>query len=351
MERIMTSWVQVLGVWIASGAGVPSLDSKFLTLSDPCSLYAVVQIASGEGRRAYVAGVARVSGLGEAVSWDPSWGEIQIRWYRVEHAQEAYRNGSHNPRWWAPVRYVETFFDTGWVVPCDVRPTVLRGAGGANVGTMHFRLEVIYRGDTLRTPGREAADVRGVLRGVHRISRARDTSLVGLAFAWFNLPYIWGSASLRDQDPPEEHQTERFVGADCADLMVAVLRRWTGLPLRYRNSAAFREGGALDRYLRTLFRDLRPDTSGVFRDGRGRPVPVGPRGVRPGDFLVYRRHVALFSRDTPPEGVLDLSDLHIHTCKGEVTEDAIQEGFPPPLDVRRWVGPPVSPVPGGNTGR
>lgn len=336
-EDIMEG-IQAVALWIASqSVGLPSLESKFITASQPCRLYAVVGVVAPTGEVLRISAAPFIEGLGEALPWNSTWGRPpDIRWYRVEHEKDMYRNGPENRGWWAPIQYVETFLDTGWVIPCDVRPTILKG-GGANLGTMHYRLEVIMAGETLRTPGKDAVDKRGVLRGVHRISIARDSSLVGMAFAWFNLPYIWASASLRDQDPPEAHQAEQFVGADCADLMIAVLRRWTGIDLPYRNSAAFHEGGALDRYLITLYQGVRPDSQGIFRDKNGKPIPVSPDGIQPGDFLVYSRHVALFSKDTPPLGLLDNSDLHIHTCNGEVTEDALQEGFAPPFDIRRWV--------------
>lgn len=331
------SVIRILVMAIASGTAEvpPHTGHAFYVSPEACRLYAVLTVTTGEDTF-LVSHAPRVDRI-PARRWEGAWGNVEITWFRVENAQPMYRNGPENPGWWARLRYQETLLDTGWVVSCDVRPTILKGARGQNVGTMRFALRVVFRGETLKTPGAEAVERRGISDRVFRLSIARDSSLVGFAFAWFGLPYIYGSASLRDQDPPEAHQTERFIGADCADLVVAVLRKWSGLPLPYRNSAAFHEGGALDRYLLTLFRNVRPDTArGVFVDEGGKVVLVGEGGVRPGDLLVYRKHVGIFSEDRPPLGVLDLSDLHIHTCNDEVTEDPLAEGFEPPFTIRRF---------------
>ena len=332
--------IRILALAVASGTArvPPHTGHAFYVQPGACSLYAVVTVQHA-GDTFRVSAAKTVDGE-PARQWDPAWGEISLSWFRVEPARPMYRNGPENPGWWARLDYQETPLDTGWVVPCDVRPTILKGARGHNLGTMRFRLQAVFRGETLRTPGAEAVEKRGISDRVFRLSLARDSSLVGLAYAWFGLPYIYGSASLRDQDPPEAHQAERFIGADCADLMVAVLRRWSGLDLPYRNSAAFHEGGAFEPYLVTLHRGVVLDTvQGVYRDRRGRVVRVGEGGVLPGDFLVYRRHVGMFSRDRPPLGVLDPSDLHIHTCNDEITEDPIGEGFDPPFTIRRLVLP------------
>src|SRR3990170_2368707 len=75
-------------------------------------------------------------------------------------------------------------------------------------------------GKILATPGAGAVDAYGMLPTVHRVSIRADDSFLGYLTSYFLVPEVFGSAG-----PGASHQTERFVGADCADLLTGAVRR------------------------------------------------------------------------------------------------------------------------------
>jgi hypothetical protein len=60
--------------------------------------------------------------------------------------------------------------------------------------------------------------------------------------------------------------------------------------------------------------------------------------VRPGDLLLFPRHVGAIVRDEAPLGVLSSSDVLIHTCVAPPIEQPIGETdyAKAPLKVLRW---------------
>src|SRR5262245_60136693 len=96
------------------------------------------------------------------------------------------------------------------------------------IGTMRFKAALeLADGTTVETPGAEATDTFGILPSVHRVSIRKSDDFIGWLGAYLLVPEVFGSAG-----PGTNHQTERFTGADCADVMIGAMRR-TGKKLAY----------------------------------------------------------------------------------------------------------------------
>ena len=126
------------------------------------------------------------------------------------------------------------------------------------------------------TPGAEDAPDGTLAARVFRYSFRSGDDFVGWLTSYFNVPYLFGSAG-----KGQKAQAERYVGADCADVLVAALRR-TGLAARVherrrsrRRAAARERAGARRRPLRARLRRLRGSAALVGPHRRAR------RGSRP----------------------------------------------------------------------
>jgi hypothetical protein len=336
--------MKILDVSIVSGpqGGVATLQNKEIRKGERYLLYLLIVAQRGKDTL-YFTEAPKLSLKGVKIEksrirrWDEGLGKLEIKWYKIEYKGDVYRNGPHNSGWWAKLEYIETPVEkwrNKWSVYPDVRPTILKGAGD-NLGTMRFKVEIIYNGVPYSSPGIESVDKRGIKDEVHRISIREDDTYVGWLKAFFNLPYIWGSASINGEEPPEYHQAERFIGSDCSDFIVAAWRKKSGKDIPYLGSYAFKEGGFYRRFVREVIkRAYRMDR--VYVDSRGKVVTVGEGGVKSGDILYFNGHIGVFSKDTEPFGILDITDLHIHTCFGEPEEVPLGDAFGPNFTVLRW---------------
>lgn len=225
--------------------------------------------------------------------------------------------------------------------PQRIAATVSSSAGEPQVpglGTIRYKVDVELDGTRLVTPGAEATDTLGLLPSVHRVSIRRGDDFLGYLSSYMLVPEVFGSAG-----GGRAHQTDRFVGADCADVMVGAARRM-GRRLAYTNVAG------LPAYTRTVapLHEL---------DDHGRPTqPI--TGVRPGDLIridyggALRNHTprafdhvaALWEdRSDPagphrggPDGRLDGFDLVIHMGHPRLVIEPLSEQSPATIDVLRW---------------
>jgi hypothetical protein len=76
---------------------------------------------------------------------------------------------------------------------------------------------------------------------------------------------------------------------------------------------------------------------GVYRDAAGRPIAF----TRPGDLLLFPRHVGALAADRGTIGVLDDQDLMMHTLFDTPREQAIADtGYADkPVELRRFHAP------------
>jgi hypothetical protein len=155
-----------------------------------------------------------------------------------------------------------------------------------------------------------------------RVSIRRDDTYLGYLTEMYGQPYIWASAGTSDA----AHQSEHLEGSDCADFVVYGARRmgktisytWTGgLPAVTRLLAAGTHG-----------------EDGIYRDDHGRPLPF----TRPGDLVLFPRHVGVLSVDRGTKGVLDDQDLMMHTLFDSPKEQPIADsGYADkPVELRRF---------------
>jgi hypothetical protein len=162
-----------------------------------------------------------------------------------------------------------------------------------------------------------------------RVSIRRDDTDLGFLTEMYNQPYIWASAGATDAT----HQSERLEGSDCADFVVYGARR-IGAKIGYTYT------GGLPKVTTLLAAGRRGD-DGVYRDARGRPIAF----TRPGDLLLFPRHVGALVADRGTPGVLDDQDLMMHTLFDSPKEQAIADtGYAgEPVELRRFILPSVRP--------
>lgn len=206
------------------------------------------------------------------------------------------------------------------------------------LGTMRFKVEVELGGVRVASPGKEARDRFGLLRTVHRVSIRRADDFLGYLSAYLLVPEVFGSAG-----GGANHQTERFTGADCADVMVGAARRM-GKRLWYTNVAS------LTTYARPIAKATEVDETGM---------PATPiTGVLPGDLIRIDYggslrghtprafdHVAALWEDKSapdgphkggPNGQLDGFDLVIHMGHPRLKIEPLSGQSPATIDVLRW---------------
>jgi len=239
------------------------------------------------------------------------------------------------------IDYFETVTRT-WsdapIVPAKIIATEPDAVQLPGVGTTRYKVEL--RGAiTATSPGAEATDTYGVLPSVHRVSIRTSDDFLGWLSAYLLVPEVFGSAG-----GGRLHQTERFTGADCADVLVGALRRTGRTNLEYTNVAS------LPDYATTIVHATRLDDHGVPEHAI--------EGVKPGDVIRIDYggelshhtprdwdHVAALWEDRSdpagpfhggPDGKLDGFDLVIHMGHPRLIIEPLARQAPATVDVLRW---------------
>jgi len=125
----------------------------------------------------------------------------------------------------------------------------------------------------------------------------------------------------------KSHQSERLEGSDCADFIVYGARRM-GANIPYMWT------GALPTVTKLLAPGGTRGEDGVYRDGRGTPLPF----TQVGDMVLFPRHVGVLTEDRGQLGILDDQDLMMHTLFDSPKQQAIADsGYADrPVEVRRF---------------
>ena len=225
------------------------------------------------------------------------------------------------------------------IITAQIKPSEPGAVQVPGLGTLRFKVEVTFAdGTSIASAGAEATDTFGILPAVHRVSIRKSDDFIGWLGAYLLVPEVFGSAG-----PGANHQTERFVGADCADVMVGAMRR-NGKKLAYTNVAG------LPGYSTTI-------AGAVEIDDHGMPATEIP-GVKVGDLIridyggVLRHHTprdwdhvaALWEDRSDPkgplkgaaDGKLDGFDLVIHVGHPRLKIEPLSEQSPATIDVLRW---------------
>ena len=323
-------------------------------------------VVGHRGKRRVVlapAGIARVRLAGQAVAAEAGgielagarvqWSTVEPHGFRTTRAQNGatsdyYSNVSTEGKafgHWLGFDRIDYFERVGapWGAPPRIAAAVSSGEDEAQplpgLGTVRYKVEVELAGQTVASPGAEATDTFGVLPGVHRVSIRRGDDFLGQLTGYLLVPEVFGSAG-----GGRNHQTERFTGADCADVLVGALRRMGRTELDYTNV----EG--LTAYARVIAGPAELDDHGA----PDRQIT----GVREGDLIridyggALRHHTprgwdhvaALWQdRSDPdgpfhggPDGQLDGFDLVIHMGHPRLVIEPLARQAPATVDVLRW---------------
>ena len=276
-----------------------------------------------------------------------------VWWMSVEPEGRRYTNSDDTPGWWDDIRYRESVFEAranATLIPGDVRPLVQRPLEweGLSVGTLRYKVALEFQDFFLSSPGSEAVEKAGFVPGVRRLSRKGGTGVdcVDYGFALGNLPYIWGSGSRKGSAHPEWHQAEHYIGADCADLLMAGWRLAGLTGEEYSGVVKL-----VDDYSRSpRLHLLGGYEDGIFQDEDGHPLDFGPQGtIRPGAGIlwVYNRgrngHAGILALDSGPDGepngLLDRDDLVLHTYNNTPLLEPLR-GIMPLTAPRAVLNPP-----------
>ena len=279
-----------------------------------------------------------------------SWTAIEPHGFRVTKAKngagsEFYSNVSTDPPTfgrWLGYDHID-YFERALAEDHAIIPAKIEGAQGqelAGLGTLRFRATLVLAdGTTLASPGSEATDTYGILPSVHRVSIRAADDFLGWLTGYLLVPEVFGSAG-----PGANHQTERFTGADCADVMVGAMRRSGRTDLAYTNVAG------LPAYTRRVAAPTELDDHGM---------PAHPiTGVERGDLIRIDYggelrhhtprgwdHVAALWQDRSdpagpahggPDGQLDGFDLIIHMGHPRLVIEPLSAQAPATIDVLRW---------------
>jgi len=307
----------------ATGSDRPADESPKRERADVgVTLYAVL-VTEDHGHRRYYSDAGRIRLRGKTRVARPlkEAPPVLFTWYQVEPTVDELSNTARGHFHVERIDYEEVFVP-GWIwqstVAANVHPT-LTPDRGHGLGTMRYKLVAHTLAGALATPGADGPRPRGggLSAAVHRVSLRRDDSFLGYLTEMFGQPYIWASTG---------KQADALEGSDCADLMVYGWRR-------AGHRVAYTWTGALPKITRLLGKGQRgPD--GVYRDSRGRPLPF----TRPGDLILFPRHVGALVADRGQKGVLDDADILMHTLFASPTEQPLADtGYADrPLEVRRW---------------
>lgn len=248
-----------LAGWVGEGRAARAVDAK---LGEAIAVH-VVAPGKLDGRR------VEFSELPGRTSWTASGcPPLTIRWRRVEPRMEHVTTAPPNPgiaiyanavvfgprhgTWigFDTIEYAESALPVGdddWQLevrdarPSDAALLAGRDAADHDLGTARLAATLHVGGEARSTPGAAALERGTISDRVFRYSVRRGDDLVGWLTAYFNVPYVFGSAGVGARS-----QAERFVGTDCADLIVAALRRSD------RPGMAYSSVGGLVRRLRRV---------------------------------------------------------------------------------------------------
>jgi hypothetical protein len=321
---------RVVAARIAAAVGDERATDRpaYARADQPVTLFAVLDVQDA-GQVAIYSDAPRLRLGGHDVTPQPiaSAPQVELRWNKLEPAVANMTNGEPATFHYEPIDYRATPIERAAGQPAlaaDVHPTLTPDHGNG-LGTMRYQLVALQGERVIASAGPEARRGKasgGLADSVLRVSIRRDDSYLGFLTEMYNQPYIWASAGTTDAT----HQSERLEGSDCADFIVYGARRM-GAKISYTYT------GGLPRVTRLLAAGTR-GADGVYRDAHGQPIAF----TRPGDLLLFPRHVGALALDRGTIGVLDDQDLVMHTLFDSPKEQAIADtGYADqPLELRRF---------------
>lgn len=209
--------------------------------------------------------------------------------------------------------------------------------GGA--GSRWYAAEVtLPDGRLARTPDETHIDRLGLTREVMRVSFRTGDDYLGWLSTYFDVPNVFGSSGGRD------HQTDRYVGADCADVLVGG-RRAMGEPVAYASVAG------IASYATPITEPFAQTARGAIVDGTGAALALRwGSDVRPGDLVTigYENpgddallprawdHIGAVVSDADGDGVLSAGDVVRHMSTAGLADEPLASHGRVRLRLHRW---------------
>jgi hypothetical protein len=323
--RVLVAGLVLLAAVRAEAActltGRPFLEGRIEGAS--AKLTRVVDARVGEHVEVFVVQAGRLDGravvFGDAGEGRTPWSrceQVEVAWQRVEPQMQhvdtpapnksiaIYSNavvfGANHGKWigFDRLEYFATPIADAQgtrVLVAGAAPTTAREGAWATLGTMRLAATVSLAGRSFSTPGIDDAPDGQIADRVFRYTYRQGDDFLGWLTSYFNVPYLFGSAGKGVRS-----QAERYIGADCADVLVAALRRSGRRDLEYSSVEGL--AGSMER------------VAGPVRLADG-GLRVG-RDVRPGDLLALDYvgvaelpraydHIVAFVADRGPDGKSD----------------------------------------------
>lgn len=206
-------------------------------------------------------------------------------------------------------------------------------------GSLWIAAEVtLPDGRVARTRGARDVDRLGLSPEVTRIGFRTSDDFLGWLATYFGVPNVFGSTAT---------QADRFVGADCADVLVGAMRASGRRHLEYTSVTG------IDRWADAVTPVLRLDRDGRLTDERGAPVELRwGEHVHPGDLVAIDYgafeselprawdHIGALvgdgSRERAADGVLDATDAIRHMAPAGLVDSSLASQGPIRMRVWRW---------------
>jgi len=182
-----------------------------------------------------------------------------------------------------------------------------------DVGSFWFQAEIAQEGRIYRSPGVEDSDKKGLSPKVFRVSIRDGKGYIGYLTSFFNVPGLFGSVT---------YQSNNYIGADCADVLMAAYGRWKNKPIRKNYNVAM---------LVSQWRKVKE--LDVLEGTPNKQLKWG-RDIRPGDFIAVRysgsiqyQHIGALFDDLNKNGLLDGGDIVIHAGPEPLHYSYLREGY------------------------
>jgi hypothetical protein len=222
--------------------------------------------------------------------------------------------------------------------------STIAGIDHRGAGSNWFAAQVqLPDGQTIRTPDGDDLDNLGLAPEVMRVSYRLGDDYLGWLGTYFNVPDVFGSAGPTDA----RHQTDRYTGTDCADVLVGALRAAGHTEIGYTSISG------LGTYATPISDALLMDADGLsWADAETATALRWGEEVRPGDLLVINYeddpdgqlprswdHIGALVEDrgpTGPDGVLNGYDLLRHVTAQGLDDRRLKTQAPMRYRIWRW---------------
>jgi hypothetical protein len=184
----------------------------------------------------------------------------------------------------------------------------------SNLGSFWFVVEaVLENGKLVKSPGLELNNAKGLSPTVFRVSYIESHDYIGYLTSFFNVPGIFGSIP---------YQSINYIGADCADVLMAA-------------KSVFKQSKLKDFNVAMLVESLESLASINIKKGIPNKTLKWDKDLKPGDFIAVRyrnqkqfAHIGALYKDSNKNGVLDSMDLILHAGPDALHVSALAErGF------------------------